>query len=456
MRMQPQAELARELGGLAHQFLRHRERRARRDRDLDLCAVCERRRRLGRREHVVSVLDDRVGRKAAVGFAQVPRAARRDDAHAELARRPDLRLEQSLPAGREEVVVVEDGRAAGKRQLGEAAARGRVLRLLVDPRPHRVQRLEPAEQVLVLRAGPREVLPEVMVGVDQPRRDDGAAEVDDLIGVGPHSCAGLLHEAVVDEQPAAGMLVALVVHRHEVRVDEEGAHTRSGTISKRSTSTRPRSVIFRLGITDKPRNDSVRNGVAPDQPRARAASLHSRLSRITSASRASASSPATGSGSSAFTSPPSTTTMPPPSSAMRVTACTMSSSLLPMTMMLCASCETVDASAPRCSPERATKPSPIRPVPRWRSTTAIFASSSFGFSSSNSVTTWSGTRPITRTLPAPASMRKSSAVTGWLRTECLTHSGTSGSGISPTGRPDLSVSSGSKRSRSPSTSKSAW
>ena len=41
---------------------------------------------------------------------------------------------------------------------------------------------------------------------------------------------------------------------------------RSGTSSKRSTSTSPRSVIFRCGITDSARKDSVRNGVAPDQP----------------------------------------------------------------------------------------------------------------------------------------------------------------------------------------------
>ena len=45
-------------------------------------------------------------------------------------------------------------------------------------------------------------------------------------------------------------------------------------------------MILRLGITDRPRKERVRNGVAPDQPSARAASLHSRLRRITSASGA--------------------------------------------------------------------------------------------------------------------------------------------------------------------------
>src|SRR5262249_37785109 len=299
----------------------------------------------------------------------------------------DLRLEDALATGRKEVVVVEDGRAAGERELREPAPRGRVLRFLVDACPDRVERLQPAEEVLVPRAGPREVLPQMVVRVDQARRDDGAAEVDDLVRVRARAVAGALDEAVLDQEPAAWVLVALVVHRHDVRVRVEGAHTFSGTISKRSTSTRPRSVIFRLGIPDGARNDSVKNGVAPDQPSARAASLHSRLRRMTSASRASASSPATGSGSSAVTVPPSTTTMPPPSSPMRVTACAISSALVPITMMLCASCETVDASAPRCRPERATRPRPIRPVPRWRSTTAIVASSSSGSCSISSVTT---------------------------------------------------------------------
>ena len=53
--------------------------------------------------------------------------------------------------------------------------------------------------------------------------------------------------------------------------------TASGTISKRSTSTRPRSVIFSFGITESARKDSVRNGVATVQPSAAAASLQARL-----------------------------------------------------------------------------------------------------------------------------------------------------------------------------------
>ena len=56
----------------------------------------------------------------------------------------------------------------------------------------------------------------------------------------------------------------------------------------------------------------------------------------------------------------------------------MSSSATPTTTRLCASCENVDANAPRRSPKPRTKPRPTRPVPRCRSITAIFARSRSG------------------------------------------------------------------------------
>src|SRR5207302_3166392 len=151
------------------------------------------------------------------------------------------------------VVMVEHGCAAGQRELGQSCAGGRVLGLLVDCRPDRVERLQPAEQVLVLRAGARQVLPEVVVRVDETGSDDGAGEVDDGVRIRTAAGSDGRDEAVVDVDPAAGVLRAVVVHGHDVRVDEEGAHTSSGTISKRSTSTRPRSVIVRLVITARPK-----------------------------------------------------------------------------------------------------------------------------------------------------------------------------------------------------------
>ena len=85
----------------------------------------------------------------------------------------------------------------------------------------------------------------------------------------------------------------------------------------------------------------------------------------------------------------------------------MSASDMPTTTMLCASWAIVDASAPARRPNPRTRPRPIRPVARCRSTTAIFAeippgsatmspSATAGSSTSASVTIWSGTTPITR------------------------------------------------------------
>jgi hypothetical protein len=42
-------------------------------------------------------------------------------------------------------MVVEDGRAAGERELGQTGAGGGVLGLSVDPGPDRVERLQPGE-----------------------------------------------------------------------------------------------------------------------------------------------------------------------------------------------------------------------------------------------------------------------------------------------------------------------
>ena len=86
VRVELQPEPAGERGRLLHQARRDRERRARRDGDLDQVAVGERGEPLGVGEDVVDVLDELVGRQAAVGVAEIHRAARGDDPHAELAR----------------------------------------------------------------------------------------------------------------------------------------------------------------------------------------------------------------------------------------------------------------------------------------------------------------------------------------------------------------------------------
>ena len=69
-----------------------------------------------------------------------------------------------------------------------------------------------------------------------------------------------------------------------------------------------------------------------------------------------------GSSTSPSTLPSATTVMPPPQAASVFAARAMSSSFVPTTSKLCASCATVDAIAPRLMPKPFTKPQPHVPV----------------------------------------------------------------------------------------------
>src|SRR5204863_248795 len=160
-----------------------------------------------------------------------------------LLRGAHLCFDESCAAAREDVVVVEDGRAPRQRELCETATRGRVHHLVVDPRPDRVERLQPGEEVGVGGPGARERLVEVVVGVDEARRDHGAAQV--FAALGCVAGSERRDHAVLDLQPAAGVLAVRVVHRDQPAVlDDHGpaSSAASGTSPKRSTSTRPRSV----------------------------------------------------------------------------------------------------------------------------------------------------------------------------------------------------------------------
>ena len=243
----------------------------------------------------------------------------------------------------------------------------------------------------------------------------------------------------------------------------------SGTSSNRSTSTSPRSVILRWGITDSPRKDErqERRRARPaegrrrvvagpalgdhvlersvgEQPRDRAAGIRRARRRR------------------------STATMPPPSSASRATASAISSSLVPTTTMLCASWATVDASAPRCSPEPPTNPIPMRPVARCRSTTAILTRSRPGSATAApSTTVASDVERLGDDLVLDETDRSDRGACERDREVGRRHgldahaSGapspvSAGRGGSSSGRPRLRTTSGTKPSRSGRSSRSAW
>jgi hypothetical protein len=129
-------------------------------------------------EDHVAVLDHLVGWQAAGRAPEVHRAAARVEAQADCARGLDLDLEQVAGAGREDVVVVGRRRAARERQRGQPGARGGVLDLAVEPRPHRVELDEPLEERRLLGQPARRPLVEVVVAVDEPWRGEAAAAVD--------------------------------------------------------------------------------------------------------------------------------------------------------------------------------------------------------------------------------------------------------------------------------------
>ena len=227
VRVQPQVELARQRRRLGHQPLRHGEGRAGRDGDLRPGAgplLVERVQALRVGQHRVHVLDKAVGREPSIGLAYVHGAARGDDADAQLARGLDLGLHQAGAPGREDVVVVEDGRAAAEHELREAGAGRRVLGVGVDTPPERVEGLQPREEVGLLRAGAGERLVEVVVRVDEPGRDQRSGEVFEVLGEGRRPVSDLDHESVLGQDPRAVDLGARVVHGHDVGVRKQRPH----------------------------------------------------------------------------------------------------------------------------------------------------------------------------------------------------------------------------------------
>ena len=179
---------------------------------------------LRRRQDGVFVLADRVWRQTAVFFGDAHRTPGRVKTQAYLSRRRDLRRQQVAGAGGVNVQVVRGSRAPAQRQLGQANEGGEVHGLLVEPCPVRVQGTKPIEKTRAGGGGKsaREVLEDVVVGVDQTRRDQAA--------VGSEGTAGRRFapgwpnsddEAVIDRHPTASHFLAQVHRGHKLRPGDD-------------------------------------------------------------------------------------------------------------------------------------------------------------------------------------------------------------------------------------------
>jgi hypothetical protein len=87
---------------------------------------------------------------------------------------------------------------------------------------------DPAEQVLILRAGPRQGLKHVVMGVDQPREGHATTRVDSLVDIERRrgSSADPSDHAIVDENGPLGNLATLIIHGddHIARIDQGTTH----------------------------------------------------------------------------------------------------------------------------------------------------------------------------------------------------------------------------------------
>ena len=119
------------------------------------------------------ILDKAIGRQASSAFANAHRASCRMEPQPNLGGRCDRIIKPR--AVWIQVQVVRTHRAARQRKFSKADL-GRDMHLFgPEPRPNRVERLQPAKQQGILATGhrPRQGLVQVVMGIHQPRRDHG-------------------------------------------------------------------------------------------------------------------------------------------------------------------------------------------------------------------------------------------------------------------------------------------
>ena len=129
----------------------------------------------------VVILHHTVRRQTAIAFGQVHRTARDHHANAQFLGSSDLDIDGVFQAGREQIMVVGGGRAAGEQQFGECRGDTGIENLRRDLCPDRIERLQPGEQLPVQGGwrGAGKGLIEMMMRADQAGNDDVATGIED-------------------------------------------------------------------------------------------------------------------------------------------------------------------------------------------------------------------------------------------------------------------------------------
>ena len=168
---------------VAHQLAADRERRTGREANPAHGAFVRIVKGIHHTDHVVEdvrfALHQAVGRQAAVAFADAHGAAGGVKAQPHLGGGMDGVVQP--PTVGKEVEVIRGQTAARECQLCQPQLGGDLQMRRSHARPDRVERLEPTEQqrILPARHRARQVLVEVVVSVDEPRRDHRIAGLND-------------------------------------------------------------------------------------------------------------------------------------------------------------------------------------------------------------------------------------------------------------------------------------
>ena len=148
---------------------------------------------------------------------------------AERLRRLKLRADEIACAGREDVVMIEAGRAAVLHKLAHAAQRGKAHNVRIEIFPDLIQRLEPVKQlhVLYLWQVAGEDLVEVVMRVDKAGIAEHMARVDGLVRLLRQVVADRANESVLGVE--VNVLVnGIVVVAGDERADISNEQSRHG------------------------------------------------------------------------------------------------------------------------------------------------------------------------------------------------------------------------------------